>query len=161
MILIFGRVICLSDLGNILAYYMDKTTLLTTIQILDILCILIFTKKLLLPFFIEFVIFPVFFNVLIFKSQFGIGLHITEYDSNCRIYFFYVLMGMGTCTSWISIRHWYILKHFIINLNKDQILIRLAPNNIFQLYKFIVYSLNLIIKRNKKPDTFKSKVKVS
>ena len=99
MILIFGRVICLSDLGNILAYYMDKTTLLTTIQILDILCILIFTKKLLLPFFIEFVIFPVFFNVLIFKSQFGIGLHITEYDSNCRIYFFYVLMGMGTCTS--------------------------------------------------------------
>ena len=24
----FGRVICLSDLGNILAYYLDKTTLL-------------------------------------------------------------------------------------------------------------------------------------
>jgi len=25
---VFGRVICLSDLGNILAYYLDKTTLL-------------------------------------------------------------------------------------------------------------------------------------
>jgi len=120
MILIFGRVICLSDLGNILAYYMDKTTLLTTIQILDILCILIFTKKLLLPFFLEFVIFPVFFNVLIFKSQFGIGLHITEYDSNCRIYIFLCFNGHGY-PHWISIRHWYILKHFITNLNKDQI----------------------------------------
>ena len=28
IILPFGRIICLSDLGNILAYYLDKTTLL-------------------------------------------------------------------------------------------------------------------------------------
>jgi hypothetical protein len=31
-ILPFGRVICLADLGNILAYYLDKTTLLYKYQ---------------------------------------------------------------------------------------------------------------------------------
>ena len=31
----FGRVICLSDLGNILAYYLDKTTLLYKYLIIE------------------------------------------------------------------------------------------------------------------------------
>jgi hypothetical protein len=34
----FGRVICLSDLGNILAYYLDKTTLLKDEVLLTVGC---------------------------------------------------------------------------------------------------------------------------
>ena len=37
-ILPFGRVICLSDLGNILAYYLEKITLLYKYQMWKCLC---------------------------------------------------------------------------------------------------------------------------
>jgi hypothetical protein len=37
-ILPFGRVICLSDLGNILAYHLDKTTLLYNYTTLYLMC---------------------------------------------------------------------------------------------------------------------------